>query len=293
MPHIPGHKFDENQPRDESGKWSKIPGYINKKAVENMTPAEQKAERLKHLQKSGVETIHLHRDAAGNWMPDRERLHETIIQKYLGEGHMKTGSVHFMGGGPGNGKSSLLDGGFAGDLRGRVRVDPDGIKALLPEYEALTAAKFPGASSMVHEESSYISKQLIARASEQKLDMAIDTIGDGGLTGIHEKIAKLRQAGYTNIRADYVSLDTNLSMKLIRQRFEKTGRYVPRTFALEMNREISKLVPGMVDNNPFDEFKLWDTNESGKPRLILSAFGNQASIYDQPLYDNFLKKAHR
>ncbi|MDD3744244.1 MAG: hypothetical protein PHX54_11525 [Lentimicrobiaceae bacterium] len=82
-----------------------------------------------------------------------------------------------------------------------------------------------------------------------------------------ERVSKVKNAG-NRIRADYVSLDTDLSIKLAVARVIKTGRTVPRQYIREMNRDVSNLIPELL-RSVIDELYLWDTNISGSPRLIL------------------------
>lgn len=57
-----------------------------------------------------------------------------------------------------------------------------------------------------------------------------------------------------------------------------------------MNKEIPKVLPRLMKENIYDEIYLWDTNENGKPRLILKHIDGKTEIFDNDLY-RFLKKA--
>lgn len=109
---------------------------------------------------------------------------------------------------------------------------------------------------------------------------------------ILEKVDLYRKLSSKPIRADYVSLDTDLSIKLATIRAEKTGRDVPLSYIRKMNKEISVLVPKLIDNKVFDELYLWDTNINGKPRLILKQIKGKLEIKDKDLYRRFLNKAN-
>lgn len=105
-----------------------------------------------------------------------------------------------------------------------------------------------------------------------------------------ERVSKVKNAG-NRIRADYVSLDTDLSIKLADARAIKTNRLVPRQYILEMNRDVSILIPELLKRSVIDELYLWDTNINGSPRLILKQINGKITIANRELYNEFLKKS--
>lgn len=285
-----------SQPRDRTGRWTdgSIPSHIRKK-IDAAKPQEEKDEeelirQIQEAEEKGLDSMQMHQDENGNFTPERQKLHDEIMNDVLNKGTSKTGQSWHLGGAPANGKSSLVDSGFIGNPANIVHVDPDAIKARLPEYQIMNQNRVVTAASFTHEESSYLSKRIMERGGNSGQDMLIDGVGDGGIDKIEAKIAQMKKAGLST-KAHYVTLDTDLSLKLADARGKKTGRYVPEAYTREMNRKISVLVPQLVERKSFDELNLWDTNISGKPRLILSQKQGVTTIHDQNLYDNFLKKA--
>ncbi len=144
---------------------------------------------------------------------------------------------------------------------------------------------------ILNNESSYIGKVIQKKAFEGKYGSVIDGINDGAFEKVAKRADDIRKATGKPIRADYVSLDTNLSLKLAQARYEKTGRYVPLEYVAKVNREVSVLIPKVIKNKTFDELYLWDTNINGKPRLILTQINGVLKVYDKDLYNRFINKA--
>ena len=171
-----------------------------------------------------------------------------------------------------------------------LKIDPDEIKNMLPEYQYLTHAGHPAAAAIVHEESSYISKELRSIAIERGFDLILDGVANDTLTRRKEDAALLKVNGHW-VRIDYVTLNTELSVRLAELRSKQTGRMVPETIVREYNRNIAILVPQLVDRQLFDELYLWDTNIEGSPRLILSQKSSKLVVVNSELFTNFKKKA--
>lgn len=239
---------------------------------------------------SGKDTFRLYRDNEGNWLPFREDLHDKYIDGEIAKGSTKTGTVYMMGGAPANGKSALVDAGVLPHPKGILTLNPDKIKEALPEYNLLNNRKDFSAAAFAHEESSYLSKQITRKALAKNFDILSDGVADGKFEEFDKKLQQFRDAG-KRIRADYVSLDTDLSVRIETARAKKTGRKVPKDYLLDMNKEISILVPKLIENKSLDELYLWDTNLEGKPRLILQQIDGKLTIFNQQLYNRFLRKA--
>lgn len=228
----------------------------------------------------------------GVYTPERRLLHDGIIRKLMNEVPHHQGKKQYMlGGATANGKSTLVKSGRLPHPKGILTVDSDAIKALIPEYNVMLANGDTLAASFVHEESSMLAKRLIETAQKANKNFVLDGVNDGNLEKVLKKIAGYKKGGKT-IRADYVSLDADLSLKLARDRAEKTGRFVPDKFTIQTNRDISRLVPELIKRNAIDELYLWDTNKLGVPRLILTQINGKLTIFNQELYDLFLAKAN-
>jgi hypothetical protein len=74
--------------------------------------------------------------AKGKWSPERQRLHDAIVRQHLeGVTAVEEPRVMVMGGGTASGKSSMLR--KLPEIKNHVKVDPDHIKSLLPEFQFL------------------------------------------------------------------------------------------------------------------------------------------------------------
>ena len=231
----------------------------------------------------------------GVYCDSRLKLHDSIVKTYLGETKVKSDYVYMLGGAPANGKSTLVNSGLLPHPKGALVVDPDKVKAMIPEYQKMISSGDKGlvaaAANFVHEESSLIGKRIQKEAFARGMTTVIDGVNDGSFEKVSEKVSKIRETSGKRIRADYVSLDTDLSLRLARLRAQKTGRVVPESYIRSCNSEISKLIPKAINSGVFDELYLWDTNINGTPRLILKMVDGKLNIVSKELYNSFLNKA--
>ena len=233
----------------------------------------------------------------GIYNESRSRLHDDIVKAYLGNAKVKSDYVYMLGGAPANGKSTLVDSGLLPHPKGALVIDPDKVKSMIPEYQKMITSGdktlIAAAANFVHEESSLLGKRIQKEAFNRGVATIVDGVNDGSFEKVAEKVSKIREMSGKRIRADYVSLDTDLSLKLAQLRAEKTGRVVPESYIRSCNSEISKIIPKAVKNAVFDELYLWDTNINGTPRLILKMVDGELSIESRKLYESFLNKAKK
>lgn len=232
----------------------------------------------------------------GQWNSARQKIHDNIIKEYFkGEQVKADDYVYMLGGAGANGKSTLTESGKLPHPKGALIVDPDKIKGMIPEYKMMLDSNdkylSARAANFVHEESSYISKEIRKRAFDNEISTVLDGVNDGSAEKIHDNAELIRKMTGKKVRADYVSLDTDLSIDLALKRAKKTGRMVPLERLRADNKAISAEFGTVLKNKSFDELFLWDTNENGKPRLILSQIKGIVKIYDNDLYERFLRKA--
>lgn len=265
--------------------------YKDPNSLKNLGSSKAIQENIDLARETKKDSLALYKDADGKLLPFRKQLHDDIIDDIVSKGSTDTGFVYMLGGAPANGKSTLVNSKLLPHPDGVLKIDPDEIKGKLPEYSHLVKQKDPRAAAFVHEESSLIGKKTVDKALRKNFDLLSDGVGDGSFDDLDKKLQKYRDAG-KKLRADYVTLDTDLSLTLADLRAAKTGRQVPSQYILDMNREISKLVPQLIKAKSFDELYLWDTNLEGKPRLILSQVNGKLKIVDKALYNRFLKKAN-
>ena len=191
--------------------------------------------------------------------------------------------------------STLVDSGLLPHPKDALVIDPDKLKSKIPEYKAMIESGRKGliakAANFVHEESSLLGKSIQAEAYRKGIGVVLDGVNGGSLEKVSKKIDGIRAASGKKVRADYVTLDTDLSLKLAQARAGKTGRVVPENFIKESNRNIAELIPQLIDEKVFDELYLWDTNVNGTPRLILKMINGKLEVIEPELYQNFLNKA--
>jgi len=223
---------------------------------------------------------------------DRQKFQEQIIQHILSKKpYSKNKHVYMLGGGPANGKSSLIKSGFLPHPENALRIDVDEIKLMLPEYQYMLAKRESLAAPIVHIESANIGHDLRRHALKSGYDIVWDGTANENLEHRMEAALEIKNHGH-HCRVDYVTLDMALSLELAELRYQKTGRRVPESVIKEKSRSIAELVPQLIKHQVFDELYLWDTNIHNQPRLILSQKCGKLEVADQALYNNFKMKAH-
>lgn len=246
-------------------------------------------EELQTFKNAGYDTEKIYRPE-GKWDPERLQLHEEIREKLQGGVTPEENKVaYMMGGAPANGKSSVIKAGFVDIPENLVEIDSDGIKQLLPEYQLMVENNDRAAAAFAHEESSYLSKQISWNSRDKGLNFLLDGTGDGTYEKLVGKVEKMRAKGH-RVVANYVSLDTDLSLKIAKIRAEATGREVPEEYIKYVNSQIPVVIEKGIEDKLWDELYLYDTNVKDKPRLILKMIDGVLDMEDAELYENFLKK---
>lgn len=239
---------------------------------------------------TGTSTLEYYFGSNSLLRDERYHLHQAIVSEILEKKNYSCNrQVLMLGGAPANGKSSLLKSGFLTYPPDALRVDSDEIKLKLPEYKYMLSSKEPRAAVVVHEESSHVNYLLRSEALKRGVDIIWDGMADDSFEHRLESVQDLRKYGHT-LRIDYVTLDTDLSLKIAEERFQRTGRKVPEVVIKEKNSSIAALVPKLIEGNLFDELNLWDTNIQSQPRLILSQKNGILDVIDEQLYKNFKMK---
>lgn len=263
----------------------------------------------------------------GEFTEERKALHDQIVASYLEGVEPKENPTMFMnGGGPGAGKSSMtkgpnaaltqypqtrgtddMTGMFDGTTNpGAVLIDPDSVKAQLPEVRAwrarqqeamrtgapipISEAQWAGAS---HEESSYLSKRIYAASLERGLDVVYDGTGDGKVASVLKKVDAARAAGY-RVEANYLYLDPAEGLSRAVGRAKDTGRNVPLKELSRIYMTLPETFQG-VQSGVFDTVRLFDNNvERGQQAILVgesTSIGMDFQIYEQASYDAFMSSA--
>ena len=250
---------------------------------------EAQANVDKLLSSPEIDTLKLYSDKDGNFNEERVAFQKEIVDKEMSKGSTNLGTSYFLGGAPATGKSSLETSGLVTYPSGILKVDPDGIKTQLPEYNKMLETKNFQAAAKVHEESSKLSKDIVKNAANNKFDTVIDAVGDGSYESVADKVKIQRDAG-KNVIAHYVTTDVKTSLDRAKIRGEKTGRYIPPKYIKEMHKEISNIFPKLSKNNVFNELHLYDNNGT-TPKLIYSKSNGKETIYNSTAYKKFLNKS--
>ena len=226
-----------------------------------------------------------------SFTPERRALHDSIIQRHLAMASpVESPECHMMGGGPASGKSVAQKSGQMSIPDNIVSIDADAIKGLLPEYAEKLKSKDLTAAAHAHEESSYLSKQILKQAVDGSYHSMLDGTGDSGLKSLAKKVQMMRARG-AKVIANYVTVDTNTAVARNIERAKKTGRLPPESMLRACHKIVSDVVPKAVEAGLFDEFNLFDTNGNGATK-VASSKGSQMSVHDQGLWDRFLAKAN-
>jgi len=237
----------------------------------------------------GADTYEQYRTAEGEWTPERLALHDKIEAAFFDGKKPSESPVSFlMGGGPASGKSTILKSGEITIPDDVVMVDSDEIKAHLPEYNAMVSQKDTRAAVYVHEESSYLSKRIMARSAEEGFHTLVDGTGDNSIENVRKKVNALRAKGQ-KVVAHYVTVPTDMAVERAGARAKQTGRVVPESFIRATHASVSRVMQEAVSEGLFDELTLWDTRHD-KPVKVISSQGKKVTVHDHGLWDEFIAK---
>jgi predicted ABC-type ATPase len=261
-------------------------GLIEEEGVEGKLQGEE----MPPANPDGKSTIERFKNADGTWTKERQALHDEIIDSHFeGKTSVKKPNSYMLGGGPASGKSTVLDAGLVKFPKNTVKIDSDGIKDSLPEYTKMLKDKNKGAAAFVHEETSHISKRIMARGIKEKYNVLLDGTGDSSLDGLRKKTAKMRVGG-RKVNAEYMTIETDLSVKIANIRGKKTGRFVPESVVRGIHSSVSRVVPQAVEEGLYDNLNVWDNNKKGEAVLIASAKGKELTVRDKDKWEKFLAK---
>jgi predicted ABC-type ATPase len=224
--------------------------------------------------------------------PDRVAFRRDLVDRVIGDARPPTDGpprLDVMGGGGASGKGAVLDylvldGRVSTD--NAVRLDPDGVKELIPEFGEVVRAGDSRAADVVHEESSQVAKSVLSEAMDRRLNIVYDvTLGNPDKSTRVLQDAKDR--GY-EVNLWGVTADPEVAVERAASRAEHSGRYVPVDRQLEAHRGFSagfERYAAIVD-----KARLFDTN-GPEPRLIARARAGEIRVIDEDAYDAFQTKA--
>lgn len=226
--------------------------------------------------------------------PEREALHQQIVENtFAGKEKRKEGQpphITILGGGPASGKGSFTaEGNKFGipDSKHQVTIDPDEVKAQLPEY-ALEKDKSKSAA-YAHEESSVVGKRMAQAAIENGYDYTLDGTGDNSAKSMMDKITAARNIGEgAMVTGAYMTCPTDVAVQSAKDRGDRTERYVPESIVRGTHSKVSHVFPQIASQ--FDHVELWDRSE-GEAKLIATCDkGQPIKVLDKKAYKAFLDK---
>jgi predicted ABC-type ATPase len=150
------------------------------------------------------------------WSDEREALHGSIIEDlYARACDVPCERRAIMAGGlPGAGKSTILERYADIDRSQYLTINPDDIKEemarrdMIPPVPGLSPME---ASELVHEESSYVARQLALRAEADGKNVIWD-ITMSSRASTEGRISELNSAGYTRIEGIFVDISVEISV---------------------------------------------------------------------------------
>jgi predicted kinase len=226
------------------------------------------------------------------WSAQRDALHDSIIDDL----YAKATDVPcerraiIAGGLPGAGKSTVLERHAGIDRSQYLTINPDDIKEemarrdMIPPVSGLSPME---ASDLVHEESSYVSRQLALRAETDGKNVIWD-ITMSSRASTERRIDELRSSGYMRIEGIFIEIPMEVSVSRADRRHREGqddyqaggglgGRFIPA----EMIRAHADPDWGSRNRKTFEEVKerfsrwyLFD-NSGADPVLVQTGSGKE------------------
>jgi len=182
-------------------------------------------DRIKKADENGLsaEDLHTVDPAKEIWSIERTLQHDSLLTDIYDRaaGVPCEHKAIIAGGLSGAGKSTVLANHPEIDRSQYLTINPDDIKEemarrnMIPEVEGLSPME---ASDLVHEESSYLARQLALRAQADGKNLIWDiTMSD--LQKTEKRIHDLREAGYSRIDGIFVEIPIETSLRRTEERY--------------------------------------------------------------------------
>ena len=232
--------------------------------------------------------------------PWRAPLHEEIKHAALDHVQPVPRDEHKIAimtmGGPASGKSTLVS-KMGIDPSKFVMVDPDGVKEMLPEYQAATGRTWQkgdgprvaatDSARMAHEESSYLGKQIRDQAIKDGKNLVIDGTGANGPKFV-DQVRRLQAQGY-KVHLVYSDLTVEAGIPRMLERAQKNGRIVPVEFATPAYSTIAKNFQTI--SKAVDSFDVYNASGS-KTELAWSRGADGAETLHSESFVTGFKQQH-
>ena len=246
---------------------------------------------------AATDTQHIYQ-VDGKYTAERQRLHQQIIDHFFANARPAKGKATaiFTAGGAASGKSALA--GQASPERnldipdGAVYINPDDIKALMPEYKELQQrGRADVAAAATHEESSDIAKLMTALAMQGNYPIIVDGTGNSKGDKFDRKLHAALDAGY-NVEARYAHVPVEEALAREKKRAERTGRKVAESLLRNQHRTVAQSYTQHVLKTTGVHIKVYSTVERGRPTLIAEKPpGGALRVIDEQQYNDHVAKA--
>jgi predicted kinase len=254
-------------------------------------------ERLDKARADGLATDRQHTidPAREVWSGEREALQDSIIEDLYARasGVPCERRAIIAGGLPGAGKSTILEGHAGIDRSQYLAINPDKIKEemarrdMIPPVDGLSPME---TSDLVHEESSYVARQLALRAQADGKNVIWD-ITMSSRASTERRIGELQSAGYMRIEGIFVDIPLETSVARADSRHREGhddyrageglgGRFVPA----EMIRAQADSEWGSRNRKTFEEvkhqFDTWYRFDNSGTTPVLAEAGHKEEDHD-------------
>ena len=184
-------------------------------------------------------------DKNGQYLQERKALHKSILNKYLSQivrqAKQQRPNAVFMAGGPGAGKSFALDTmAKAGliNITNYVLINSDDIKEMIPEYQTFKKVDQEKAADLVHKESTFLKDQVVGEAKMRRVNFILD----GTMSDPTYSKALLNSLIGFQTKIIFVDAPTEVLLKRVNERGQKTGRFVPEAYVKSSVEQIRKSI---------------------------------------------------
>lgn len=227
--------------------------------------------------------------------PERASLREELIRTVIGDAQPPERGrpiLYLMGGGGASGKGDVLDRLMKNkviDGSNAVHLDPDIIKTRIPQFSQIVAAGDSRAAEVVHEESSWIAKAVLAKSMEGRLNIIYDsTLGNPDKTV--NLIDDAHARGY-EVRLFGVTADPEVAVRRAVERGKESKRYVPVQAQLAAHRGFSAGFEQYVEKA--DTVALYDTNSTSDPpfQIVQKKSDGVLRVLNESAYRKFQRKS--
>lgn len=232
----------------------------------------------------------------------RKPLHDKIVDKYRSDATpVKKPRAVFMAGGSGSGKSSIRSQNPEW-TENTVLADPDEIKALLPEFDQLSAIGDKWSASAVHEESSDVTKRIVYETLNAKQNLLLDGVGNSEPGKFAGKIQQAIDEGY-DAKVVYATVSADEAWRRVQQRaIDRPERgLVPEKEVRSNHSAVSQRALELLEANPGDpgygvEVEVHDTSGPGfEAKVIFKRERSETgelvdTVFDEEAFREFLSK---